>query len=128
MLEELGKDLMNIAMAGVGAVAILTEKAVEVGKVCAEKGAETLEKGKALNEELKRRGEQVAQEHRERCANEALERLSAKEREELRRKLSELDEKEAAAKAEAERAAAEEARCDKVIHIDIEDGDRKDDE
>ena len=34
MLEDLGKDLANIAMAGVGAIAILTEKAVEVGKVC----------------------------------------------------------------------------------------------
>jgi len=123
MLEELGKDLLNVAMAGVGAVAILTEKAIDLGKICAEKGAETLEKGKALNEELKRKGEQVAQEHRDRCANEALERLTAEERAELRRKLTELDEKEAAAQAEAERIAAEQAQADKVIHIDVQDAD-----
>ena len=80
MMEDLGKSLLNVAMAGIGAVAILAEKAAEVGKVCAEKGAETLEKGRALNEELKRKGEQVAQERRERYANEALGRLTAEER------------------------------------------------
>ena len=62
MLEDLGKDLANIAMAGVGAVAILTEKAVEVGKVCAEKGAETLEKGKAASEELSSQAVMMKQE------------------------------------------------------------------
>ena len=77
MLEDLGKDLANIAMAGVGAVAILTEKAVEVGKVCAEKGAETLEKGKAASEELRRKGEQVAAERREKARQEYLESLDA---------------------------------------------------
>ena len=118
MMEDLGKSLLNVAMAGIGAVAILAEKAAEVGKVCAEKGAETLEKGRALNEELKRKGEQVAQERRERYANEALGRLTAEEREALRRKLTDLDAKEAEAKAEAEKAAAE---AEKVIHIDIDD-------
>ena len=100
MLEDLGKDLANIAMAGVGAVAILTEKAVEVGKVCAEKGAETLEKGKAASEELRRKGEQVAAERREKARQEYLESLDAAGREELRRKLAELDAKEAAEQAQ----------------------------
>ena len=118
MMEDLGKSLLNVAMAGIGAVAILAEKAAEVGKVCAEKGAETLEKGRALNEELKRKGEQVAQERRERYANEPLGRLPAGEREALRRKLADLDAKEAEAKAEAEKAAAE---AEEVIHIDIDD-------
>ena len=78
MLEDLGKDLANIAMAGVGAIAILTEKAVEVGKVCAEKGAETLEKGKAASEELRRKGEQVAAERREKARQDYLESLDGR--------------------------------------------------
>ena len=53
-MGELSKGLMNVAMAGVGAVAIVAEKASEIGKICAAKGAETLEKGRALNEELRR--------------------------------------------------------------------------
>ena len=61
-MGELSKGLMNVAMAGVGAVAIVAEKASEIGKICAAKGAETLEKGRALNEELRRKGEQVTRE------------------------------------------------------------------
>ena len=45
-------------------------------------------------------------------------KLSPEEREALRRKLADLDAKEAEAKAEAEKAAAE---AEKVIHIDIDD-------
>lgn len=105
MLEDLSKDLWNVALAGIGAIAIAGEKLTEFGKVCAEKGGEALEKGKALNEECKRRGEQMAQERREKCRQEALQRLTAQEREELRQKLAELDAQEA----EAARIAAEEA-------------------
>lgn len=130
MLEDLGKDLANIAMAGVGAVAILTEKAVEVGKVCAEKGAETLEKGKAASEELRRKGEQVAAERREKARQEYLESLDAVGRAELRRKLAELDAKEAAEQAAAEAAAAEAAEAaESTVEDNVIDfsGERKDD-
>lgn len=121
MLEELGKDLVNVAMVGVGAIAIAAEKMCELGKVCAEKGADTLEKGKTLNEELRQKGEQIAQERRERCRQEALERLTAEEREELRRKLAELDLREAAAKRAAEEAEqAEKAEASKVVNINPE--------
>lgn len=121
MLEELGKDLVNVAMVGVGAVAIAAEKICEVSKTCAEKGADTLEKGKALNEELRQKGEKIAQERREKCRQEALERLTAEEREELRRKLAELDLREAAAKRAAEEAAqAEQAEDGKVVNINPE--------
>ena len=102
-MGELSKGLMNVAMAGVGAVAIVAEKASEIGKIYAAKGAETLEKGRALNEELRRKGEQVTRERREQSTNEALERMTAQERQELRRKLDDLDAREAAARAEEER-------------------------
>ena len=132
MLEDLGKDLANIAMAGVGAIAILTEKAVEVGKVCAKKGAETLEKGKAASEELRRKGEQVAAERREKARQDYLESLDAAGREELRRKLAELDAKEAAEKAAAEAAAAEAAAAEaaeRTVEDNVIDfgGEHKDD-
>ena len=123
MLEELGKDLVNVAMVGVGAVVIAAEKVCELSKVCAEKGADTLEKGKTLNEELRRKGEKIAEERRERCRQEALERLTAEEREELRRRLAELDAREA----EAKRIAEEEAKAaeSNVVNINPEshDGD-----
>lgn len=125
MLEELGKDLWNVALAGIGAVAIVGEKAYELGKICAEKGGETLEKGKAVSEDLMRKGEQIAQERREKYRQEALERLTAVEREELRIKLADLDAKEAAekaAQAEAERMAAEiDAEEKKVIDFEPRD-------
>ena len=38
MLEDLGKDLLKIAFAGVGAVAVVAEKACDVGKVILQKG------------------------------------------------------------------------------------------
>lgn len=125
MLEELGKDLWNVALAGIGAVAIASEKAYELGKVCVEKGGETLEKGKAVSEDLMRKGEQIAQERREKYRQEALERLTAVEREELRIKLADLDAKEAAekaAQAEADRMAAEiDAEEKKVIDFEPKD-------
>ena len=107
MLDNLSKGLFNAAMAGVGAVAILAEKTAKVGKICMEKGAETLERGRVLNDELRRKGEQVTQERRERLANEALERLTAQEREALRQKLADLDAREVAAQAEAQEVADE---------------------
>lgn len=125
MLEELGKDLWNVALAGIGAVAIVGEKAYEFGKVCTAKGGETLEKGKAVSEDLRRKGEQIAQERREKYRQEALERLTAEERDALRAKLAELDAKEAAdraAQAEAERIAEEMAAEEKKV-IDFEPKD-----
>ena len=53
MLSDLGNDLKNILLAGIGAVAVTAEKADEVIKELVKKGEITLEQGKALNEELK---------------------------------------------------------------------------
>ena len=91
MLEELGKDLWNVALAGIGAVAIVGEKAYEFGRSAPPRAAKNLEKGKAVSEDLRRKGEQIAQERREKYRQEALERLTAEERDALRAKLAELD-------------------------------------
>lgn len=113
-MENLGKTMVDLALAGVGAVAILAEKTGEVVQDCAKKGGETLEKGRVASEELRRKGELIAQERRERCAQEALERLTAEEREELRRKLADLDLRDT----EAAKAAAE---AEKIIDITPEE-------
>lgn len=102
MLENVNKVFWDAALISVGAFAIAAEKLGEVGEVCVQKGGEAIEKGKIVSEELRRKGEQLAQEHQERSANEALERMTAEERNALRKKLDELDEREAEAKRIAE--------------------------
>lgn len=98
MLEELGNDLKKVALAGVGAVTILAEKGTEIAKECVKKGGVTVEKGKAVTDELKYKAEQAAQERKERNTEENLSRMTKEERDALRRKLDALDilEKEAA--------------------------------
>lgn len=105
MLEELGKDLKQVALAGVGAAAILAEKGCALAKECARKGAVTVEQGRAATQELRAKAEQAAQERRARSREEELARMTREEREALRRKLDHLD----AVEAEAEQAAREAA-------------------
>lgn len=102
MLEELGKDLKQVALAGVGAVAILAEKGSALAKECAKKGAVTVEQGRAVTQELRTKAEQAAQERRTRSQEESLARMTREERDALRRKLDDLDSREEAAQAAAQ--------------------------
>lgn len=104
MLEDLSKTLADVALAGIGLTVIAVEKTGEIVKVCAERGGDFLEKSRTVGEEWKVKAEQKAAECRERYEQERLERLTAEERDTLRQKLSELDQREA----EAARIAAEE--------------------
>ena len=97
MLEELGRELKQVALAGVGAVAILAEKGGEAARICAQRGAETVEKGRAAAEDWRARSEQAAQARQEQADQDRLSRLTRAQREELRRRLDELDAQEAAA-------------------------------
>ena len=54
MLKSLGEDLKKIMLAGIGAVAITSEKSAELIDDLVKKGQVTFEQGKELNEELKR--------------------------------------------------------------------------
>ncbi len=54
MLKSLGDDLKKIMLAGIGAVAITSEKSMELIEELVKKGEVTVEQGKELNEELKR--------------------------------------------------------------------------
>lgn len=88
MLSDLGNDLKNILLAGIGAVAVTAEKADEVIKELVKKGEITLEQGKALNEELKHRVKKTPSTSN---AGMDVEQMTPDERAELKRKLEELD-------------------------------------
>ena len=50
---DLGKDLKNLLLAGIGAVAVTAEKSQAMLDELVKKGELTVEQGKVLNEELK---------------------------------------------------------------------------
>ena len=54
MLKSLGEDLKKVMLAGIGAVAVTSEKSMELIEELVKKGQVTVEQGKELNEELKR--------------------------------------------------------------------------
>ena len=54
MLDALGAEMKKILLAGIGAVALTTEKAKDLVDDLVKKGEITVEQGKVLNEELKR--------------------------------------------------------------------------
>lgn len=54
MLKSLGEDLKKVMLAGIGAVAVTSEKSMELIDDLVKKGQVTVEQGKELNEELKR--------------------------------------------------------------------------
>ncbi|MCI8477269.1 MAG: hypothetical protein HFE97_02820 [Oscillospiraceae bacterium] len=91
MLEELGNDLKKIALVGVGAVTILAEKGGEFAKECIEKGTVTVERGMEMTDSLRAKAEQAAKERKERSTEESLSQMTREERDQLRRKLDELD-------------------------------------
>ena len=89
MLAELGSDLKKILLAGIGAVAVTAEKGEEIVKELVKKGEITLEQGKVLNEELKHKVKAQPATAEKTSLN--VEKLSPEEREELKRKLEELE-------------------------------------
>ena len=88
MLAELGSDLKKILLAGIGAVAVTAEKGEEIVKELVKKG-EITEQGKVLNEELKHKVKAQPAPAEKTSLN--VEKLSPEEREELKRKLEELE-------------------------------------
>ena len=65
MMEQFGKALLNVAFAGVGAVAIAAEKAGEVGKVLIERGEQAVEQGRQCSEGLQQKYQEAAQKRQE---------------------------------------------------------------
>ena len=117
MWQDLEKALRNVAYAGVGVAALAVEKAGEVGKVLVEKGEIAVEQGKQFNEELQQKLQDAAQKRHEERFNDTISAMSAQEREDLRRRLAELDELEK----EAEACATGEVPEDNITHIHTEE-------
>lgn len=102
MIEDFGKVLTNIGLAGVGLAAIAVEQAGKAGKILAEKGAVALEEGRKYGAELQEKYQQDAQRRREEQFNQRISQMDAAQREALRRRLAELDELEQEAAEAAE--------------------------
>ena len=79
--------MKNLLLAGVGAVAVTAEKSKEIVGELVKKGELTVEEGKSLNEELKRK----ASEKVNGCVMDSVDKMSKEERDALRAKLDELD-------------------------------------
>lgn len=102
MIEDFGKVLTNIGLAGVGLAAIAVEQAGKAGKILVEKGAVALEEGRKYGAELQEKYQQDAQRRREEQFNQRISQMDADQREALRRRLAELDELEREASEAAE--------------------------
>lgn len=90
-MDKLTDGLKDILLAGVGAAAIVAEKASDAADVLVKKGQETVAAGKELNEELKHKAdEKHAEEEKEekkKDYREFLSSLSDEEKEELKKEL-----------------------------------------
>lgn len=98
MSEGFGKVLADVGLASVGLVALAAEQAGKAGKFLAERGAVALAEGRKHGAELQRKYQEEAQRRKEEQFDRHISEMTAQQREELRRRLSELDdlEKEAA--------------------------------
>lgn len=81
-------DLEKILLAGIGSVAATYEKAVEVVEEMVKKGELTVKQGKALNEELKKKGEQGSSSDMEKKIDTLLAEIGN-----INKRLSELEKK-----------------------------------
>lgn len=90
------EDMKKIMLAGIGAVATTVEKSQDLVDKLIEKGELTVEQGKAINEELKRKKksdnlEQKQQTEKATAIIEQLENLSEEELAAVKKKLSEME-------------------------------------
>ena len=94
MVDELGKVLADVGLASVGLVALAAEQVGKAGKILVEKGAVALEEGRKHGAELQRKYQEDATRRREEQFNQRINEMTAQQREELRRRLAELDDLE----------------------------------
>ena len=98
MLAELGNDLKNLLLAGVGAVAVTAEKSEELLKELVKRGELTVEQGKVLNEELKRNVSESIQQAKEKksvCSQnkvlEQMDQMTPEQLQQIKEKLEKLE-------------------------------------
>ncbi len=101
-MATIGEGFKNIFLAGIGAVALTGEAAKKAVDTMIEKGEITLEQGKELNEELRRRAADGAAPVREGAMEARMSVMTPEEREEFAAKAAELAKKMNAEPVEAE--------------------------
>lgn len=94
MKQDVGKILADVGLASVGLVALAAEQAGKAGRLLIEKGAVALEAGRQHGAEFQRKCQEEAQRRREEQFDRHVSQMTAQQREELRRRLAELDELE----------------------------------
>lgn len=92
MWEDFGKTLVDVAYAGVGAVVLVAEQAGKLGKLLVERGEEAVDRAGRYSEELHQKVQDDIQRRRDEALDGKLSSMDAKQREDLRRRLDELDE------------------------------------
>ena len=106
-MTNIGDGFKNIFLAGIGALAYTGEKGKELIDQLVDKGEITLDQGRELNEELRRKADGATKNVRESALEAAMKAMSAAEREEFAAKAAEF----AKAQNEADAAAAEQAEA-----------------
>ena len=92
MWEDLGTTLVDVAYAGVGAVVLVAEQAGKLGKVLVERGEEAVDRAGRYSEELHQKVQDDIQRRRDEALDGKISSMDAQQREDLRRRLDELDE------------------------------------
>lgn len=92
MWEDLGKTFVDVAYAGVGAVVLVAEQAGKLGKVLVERGEEAVDRAGRYSEELHQKVQDDIQRRRDEALDGKISSMDAQQREDLRRRLDELDE------------------------------------
>jgi len=118
-MSSIGDGFKNIFLAGLGAIAYTGEKGKEVIDQLVEKGEITLDQGRELNEELRRKADDATKDVREGALEAAMKAMTPEERDAFVVKAAEFariqNEEAAQAAAAAEAAAAEvEAEVEEV--------------
>ena len=104
-MSNIGDGFKNIFLAGIGALAYTGEKGKEIIDQLVEKGEITLDQGRELNEELKRKAGDVSTSARESALEARMKMMSPEERDAFAAKAAEF------AKAQNEADAAEAAEA-----------------
>ena len=101
-MSNIGDGFKNIFLAGIGAMAYTGEKGKEIIDQLVEKGEITLDQGKELNEELKRKAGETSASMRDGALEAYMKMMSPEEREAFAAKAAELAASQNASEAEEE--------------------------
>jgi polyhydroxyalkanoate synthesis regulator phasin len=124
-MSNIGEGFKNIILAGIGVMAYTGEKGKEIVDQLVEKGEITLDQGRELNEELRRKADDATKGVREGALEAAMKAMTPDERDAFVAKAAEFakvqNEEAAKAAAAAEEFAAEvEAEVEAVEEVIVE--------